>query len=295
MTYLLIAVIIVLILSHFAPDLSRMRRYDWFVSWIDFLGARVSHEAWRSPYALLLGIGLPALAVAIVQAALSEPLNGVFGFLFAIAGLFYAWGPRDLDRDVQLAADSPPVDQPEQAAARLQGPRPETGAAMAALVGRAAQRRWFGPLLWFIVLGTFGAVLYRLAQLAAEDGIESLPEAQQIAARRLLAILDWPVAHLMALGMAIATDFDAVARIWRGRARSAGTWFAFDPALVAATTAAAVKADLESEDATSADDFDDGLMDDRGVVLRDALAVVWRVLIVWLAFMALAALVSLLT
>ena len=294
MTYLLMAVIIVLIMSHFAPDLARVRRYDWFVAWIERLGRRVSPATWHSPYSLMLSIGLPVLAVALVQSALSQPIDGVLGFVFAIASLFYAWGPRDLDRDVQRAAESPPGEQAAQAAQRLGGTLPDTGAAMAALVGRAAQRRWFGPLFWFIVLGAFGAVLYRLAQLSADDEDVELPAGQRAAAVRLLAILDWPVAHLMALGMAIATDFDVVMRVWRTRVHGAAGWFVFDADLVPTVTAAAVKADLDTEAADEADDFDNNVFQDRGVVLRDALAVVWRVLIVWLALMALAALASLL-
>lgn len=294
MTYFLIAVIVVVILGHFAPDLLRVRRYDWFASWIDFLGARLSAGTWQSPYALLLVVGVPALVVALVQAGLDEPLNGILGFLFAIAVLFYAWGPRDLDRDVQHVAEASPLEQPGMAASSLQGPPPDTGAAMAALVARAAQRRWFGPLLWFVVLGPVGALLYRLAQLSAEAESGLLPLAQQTAAQRLLAILDWPVAHLMALGMAIATDFDTVLNVWRERVRSAGAWFALDPGLAAAVAAAAVKTDLETEGTVDVDDFDDPVLHDRSGVLRDALAVVWRVLIVWLALMALAALATLL-
>lgn len=293
MTYLLMAVIIVLILSHFAPDLTRVRRYDWFAAWIDLLGRRLSPAMWQSPYCLMLGIGLPVLAVALVQGALSEPIDGVLGFVFAIASLFYAWGPRDLDRDVQRTAESPSSEQAALAAQRFGGAPPDTGAAMAALIGRAAQRRWFGPLFWFVVLGAFGAVLYRLAQLAAEDA-EQLPMGQHAAAVRLLAILDWPVAHLMALGMAVATDFDVVMRVWRARFKSAASWFVFDAGLVPAVTAAAVKADLETDVSDAAGDFDDAIFQDRGVVLRDALAVAWRVLIVWLALMALAALATLL-
>ncbi len=295
MTYLLIAVIVVLILAHFAPDLTQVRRYDGFGHWLTSLSQRLSPSTWNSPYALLISIGLPVLLVAIVQGMLDEPLDGFFGFLFAIAALFYSWGPRDLDRDVHAVATALPADQPAQAAAFLQGPVPMTGGAMAALVGRAAQRRWFGPLLWFVLLGAFGAVLYRLAQLAAEEDVEMLSPGQRGAAARLLAILDWPVAHLMSLGMAIATDFDTILSLWRTRAQANGGWFHFDAGLVSAVTAAAVKADLEDAENDGVEGYDDIAVVDRGVLLRNGLAVAWRVLIVWLAVLALIALAGLLT
>jgi AmpE protein len=295
MTYVLIAVIVVLGLGHFTPDLAQVRRYDGFAHWLGWLSRRLPPATWESAYALLVGIGVPVLAVAMVQSILAEPLDGVLGLLFAIVALFYAWGPRDLDRDTNAAATAPPVEQPAAAAAFLGGPVPQTGAAMAALVGRAAQRRWFGPLFWFVVLGAFGAILYRLAQLAAEEDVEMLSPAQRGASARLLAILDWPVAWLMSLGMAIATDFDTVNTLCRARVRAAGGVFRFDPGLVPAVTAAAVKADLDESDGDGADGFDDIALVDRGVLLRDALAVVWRVLVVWLAILALTALAGLLT
>ncbi len=295
MTYLLLAVIVVLVLSHFAPDLTRLRRYDWFVDWLAWLSERLGAGNWHSPYALLLALGLPLAAISVLQVALMEPLNGVLGLAFAIAVLFYAWGPRDLDHDIEAIAGSAPVEQGAVAARRLHGPEPLTRAAAVALAGRAAQRRWFGPLFWFVILGPLGAMLYRLAQLAAEEDIEVLPPAQREAAQRLLAIVDWPVAHLMTLGMAIATDFDAVAETWRNRRQIVGGWFQFDPALVPVAMIAAVKSDLEADEAdVEAEGLERVDIADRGPVLREAQTVIWRVLVVWLAVMALVALATLL-
>lgn len=295
MTYLLLAVIVVLVLSHFAPDLTRLRRYDWFPSWIAWLAERLAGGPWSSPYALILVLGAPLAAVALLQSALISPLNGVLGLAFAIVALFYAWGPRDLDRDIETVALAAPIEQAATAARCLDGPEPMTRAATVALTGRAAQRRWFGPLFWFVVLGAFGVLLYRLAQLAAEEDLEALPPVQRMAAQRLLAILDWPVAHLMTLGMAVATDFDAVAEAWRRRREAVGGWFQFDPALVPVATIAAVRSDLEADDAyVEAENLERVDLADRASVLREAQTVVWRVLVVWLAIMAVIALASLL-
>lgn len=295
MAYLLLAAIIVLVLSHYAPDLARLRRYDWFESWLAWLAQRLPDSWRRSPYSVLICIGVPVAALALLQSALGVPLGGLLAFVLAAATLFYAWGPRDLDHSVSIIADAPPVAQATQAGVHLEsGTAPQTSAGLAGALGRAAQRRWFGPLLWFIVLGAAGALLYRLAQLAAENTIDPLTPAQREACARLLAILDWPVAHLMTLGMAIATDFDAVLQVWRSRVKAAGGLFTFDHGLVEETTAVAVKADLEEADSHDAERFDEAATIDRGPVLRDALAVMWRVLTVWLAVIAVAALATLL-
>lgn len=290
MTYTLLAVIVVLVVAHLASDLTRLRRYDWYRRWLTAVNARVASG---TPPAgvLALAIGVPLLAVAAVQLAFRGELGGLPTFLFATAALFYAWGPRDLDRDVHAAATTSPAEQPGYAAVVLQGPVPASGSAMAALVGRAALRRWFGPLFWFVLLGAFGAIAYRLVQLGAEDDHELLPAAQRGLAATLLGLLNWPVAHLMTLGMAIATDFDTVLATWRARVQRGGSWRAPDPGLIDAVTAAAIKADLEAEDRD--EDFETTATSDRSALLLDALAVMWRVLVVWLAILALLALASL--
>lgn len=295
MTYLLIAVLVVLIASHYSPDLVRLRRYDWFASYLVKLGARLGAAMWQRPSTLLVVLALPLVAVAVIQSLLAQPANGVFGLVFAAVILFWAWGPRDLDRDIEAVAAAPPAEQPVEAVLKLQAPLPVTGAGFAAAAGRAGLRRWFGPLFWFVLLGAFGAALYRLGQLAAEEDLEMLPPEQRGAALRLLAILDWPVVHLMALAMAVATDFDTVIRAWRARMHLTGGAFALDDQLLPAVTVAAIKADLEAEAGDAAvEGFDDPAPIDRGPLLRDAQAVAWRVLIVWLAVIGLVALASLL-
>jgi AmpE protein len=295
MTYLLIAVLVVLIVSHYSPDLVRLRRYDWFPGYLARLGARLGEATWQRPATLLVVLALPLVAVAVLQSLLSQPANGVFGLVFATVILFLAWGPRDLDRDIEAVAAAAPAEQPVEAVMKLQAPLPVTGAGFAAAAGRAGLRRWFGPLFWFVLLGAFGAALYRLAQLAAEEDLEMLPPEQRGAALRLLAILDWPVVHLMALAMAVATDFDTVVRAWRARTHLAGGPFVLDEQLLPAVTVAAIKADLEAEAGDAAvEGFDDPAAIDRGPLLRDSQAVAWRVLIVWLAVIGLIALASLL-
>lgn len=290
MTYVLVTILLVQVLSHFAPDLTRVRRYDWFPIWAGWLSGRVDAEAWRNGYTVLAVLALPLLVVAVLQTLLSSPLHGLIGFLFAVVILFYAWGPRDLDRDVEAAAAADALDRPMVVRSAFGQGAPASASAAAGLVGRAAQRRWFGPMFWFVILGPFGALLYRLADLIAHDDSAVLPPEQQEVVIRLQAILDWPVAQLIALGSAIATDFDTVFHVWRARTKQAGGVFTLDPLVVPAVVAAGVKADLEEEGVV---DSELGYAD-ADIVLRDALNVVWRVLIVWMAILALIALASLL-
>ncbi len=290
MTYVLVTILLVQVLSHFAPDLTRLRRFEWFPAWAGWLSRRVDAEAWNNGYTVLALLLVPLVLVGLVQALLDTPMHGLPGFLFAVVVLFYAWGPRDLDRDVEAAASADPVDRPLVVRSAFGRDVPGSALAAAGLVGRAAQRRWFGPLFWFVVLGPVGALLYRLADLVAHDDNGVVPAEQQAVVQRLQAILDWPVAALIALGTAIATDFDSVLQAWRRRVAQAGGVFTFDALLVPVVVAAGVRADLEEEGADG-----EGLgYPEADAVLRDALNIVWRVLIVWMAILALVALASLL-
>lgn len=290
MTYVLVTILLVQVLSHFVPDLARLRRFDWFASWATWLSGRIDGESWRNGYTVLALIALPLLLIGVLQALLAQPLYGLPGFVFAVAVLFYSWGPRDLDRDVEAAASADVIDRPQVVRGVFGQGAPTSASAAAGLVGRAAQRRWFGPMLWFVILGPVGALLYRLADLGAHEGSDILSPEQQSVAARLQAILDWPVAALIGLGTAISTDFDTVFHAWRRRLAQTGGPFVFDSLLVPVVVAAGVKADLEEEGLAE----DELGYADADLVLRDALNVVWRVLIVWMAILALVALVSLL-
>ncbi len=293
MTSMLIAIVIVVALGHLAPDLARLRRYDWFGGWLGWLSSRLP-EQWPHPAMLLVSLGVPLLAVALLQAILAEPLHGLLALAFAVAALFYAWGPRDLDHDIDQIATTARPEQPALMTARLGAtPGGHIGAdATVAIASRAALRRWFGPLFWFVLLGPFGAIGYRLTQLAAEDAAQWLSPGQLDTARRLLAILDWPAVQLMALGMAIATDFDNVWRAWRSRTQATGGVFALDATLLSTVTAAAVRTDLSEVDETEL--LDDPNQLDRVALLRDVQSLAWRVLMVWLTVIALIALTTLL-
>ncbi|MDX2418871.1 MAG: hypothetical protein QNK19_15535, partial [Xanthomonadales bacterium] len=77
-----------------------------------------------------------------------------------------------------------------------------------------ALKRWFGIIFWFAVLGIYGALLYRLAVWFTGNDFKLYDDQQELITR-LCKILEWPVAQLMTLSLAIATDFDSVYRAWK--------------------------------------------------------------------------------
>lgn len=288
----LLAVIVALAIGHLAPDIaSGVRQYGWFNGWLRWLNAQFPEGSfWRGHYGIALALVVPLLAVGLFQVALDQPLWGFVGLLFDIVVLFYCWGPRDLDLDVAAVLDAPDAASRRANAARL-WPHGEVarldGPSLVEAVFRNALRRWFGVLFWFCLLGPFGALLYRLGVLAVERDETPLAHDTASGAKTWLAILEWPVAQLMALALALVGNFDSVLAAWREDG-------AFD--LHGNLLNAAARASVRSEIAEEVADYaESGVSASTAMAevfgelpeLRDAMSLVWRILVLWLAVIAL--------
>jgi AmpE protein len=291
----LIAVLIALVLDHVAQGFGlSVRRFDWYQAWMRWLDAHFPEDGfWRGRAGIVLALLPPLLLVALFQFAVADTLFGLPATLFSIVVLFYAWGPRDLDLDVEAVVEARDPAQRLQAASGLSRPGEPVSLDGPSLVGAvfgSAKRRWFGVLFWFVLLGPVGALLYRLTAITAEnDEAHTLPPDMVVGARILLAILDWPVAQLMTLSMALVGNFDSVIGAWKD---AGGASFALDADFLGAAARASVKSELADE---AADDTESGIAMPNALLatapglpeLRDALSLAWRILLVWLVVLAL--------
>ncbi|WP_149194266.1 regulatory signaling modulator protein AmpE [Luteimonas suaedae] len=288
----LLAVVVALVLGHVAPALAgSLRQYGWYQGWLRWLDGQFPQEGvWQGRFGIALALLPPLLLVALFQFALDERMLGFPALLFGVAVLFYAWGPRDLDLDVQAVADAADPVARRAAAARLwpHAAAPSlTGPDLVARVFRNARGRWFGVLFWFLLLGPFGALLYRLTALAAEgEASAALPARTAAGARGLLALLDWPVTQLLAVSLALVGNFDVVVGAWREAGSDA---FGLDSGFLDRLARASVREELADE---AADYVDAGLPPPVAAApelpeLRDAMSLVWRILLLWLAVIAL--------
>ena len=292
MAAILLAVIVALAIGHLAPAAAGgLRQFGWYRGWLQWLNAQFPEGSfWRGRFGIALALAVPLLAVGLLQLALDQPLWGLVGLLFDIAVLVYCWGPRDLDVDVAQVLDAPDAASRRAAAERLFPPGTPVrmdGASLVEAVFRNALRRWFGVLFWFCVLGPFGALLYRLAALAAEPDADLLPHATRDGTRAWLAILEWPVAQLMTLSLALVGNFDSVMAAWREPDA-----FALHGRLLANAARASVRSEIAEE---VADYTESGIPAATALAeafgelpeLRDAMSLAWRVLVLWLAVLAL--------
>ena len=288
----LLAVIVALAIGHLAPDIAAgLRRYDWFAGWLRWLNAQFPEGSfWRGRYGIALALVLPLLVVGLLQVALDKPVWGFVGLLFDIAVLVYCWGPRDLDLDVAAVLDAPDAVARRNAAARLGlvGDAAKLdGPTLVEAVFRTALRRWFGVLFWFCVLGPFGALLYRASVLAAECDDCQLAQETASGAKAWLAILEWPVSQLATLALALVGNFDSVMGAWREEGA-----FGLHGGLLGTAARASVRSEIAEE---VADYTESGVPASTALAeafgelpeLRDAMSMVWRILVLWLAVIAL--------
>lgn len=292
MSITLIAVIVALVLGHLAPGLAAtVRRHGWFAAWVRWLDARFVHPDgfWRGRWGVMLALLPPLVLVIALQVLVHHPLAGVLGLLLGTVALFHAWGPADLDVDVARVVNADDAATRADAARRL-GAATLDGAGLVSGVFASALRRWFGVLFWFLLLGAAGALLYRWAQLAAEaEEGNGLPAANRDGARALYAVLNWPVAQAMTLTLALVGNFDLVISAWRDNGGS--TLRLREHGFLDA----AARASVRSEVAEEADELiEEGATPGNAWLqlgelpeLRDAMSLVWRILLLWLVVLAL--------
>jgi AmpE protein len=274
----LVAILLVLVLIRFLPELARLRNFEWWKSWF-------AHVSASSPAgAPALCIGAPVLVCAIVQWGLRGNLFGLGAVLFAAIVLFYCWGPRDLERDVEAIEKAPDSERRVAAAQALHvdgrnGTVAIEAQALVSATFEAALKRWFGVLFWFALLGPAGALLYRLLQLCASTQGDGVRAAQT---QRAVMAFDWLPAHFVALALAVASNFDAVFKTWRDWHATRTDRFELNPGFLDAIARASVDADMEADDEYGTRDPHAPL-----VALSDAMVLVRRVLVVWLTVIAL--------
>ena len=217
----IISILLAFTLCHFVREFRHLRRLDWVTSFATQCNDTLKKlPGWSGPLGFLFLLGVPLLAIYLINSLLFNVLGNLGEFLFAIAVLIYTFGPRDLDIDVRKVINADDDEQQREALETLLGgPIPESqddcqSAAINAVFNKA-MKRWFGIIFWFAVLGIYGALLYRLAVWLSGPSSSGLQDEQKELVTRLCTIMEWPVAQLMTLSLAIATDFDSVYRAWK--------------------------------------------------------------------------------
>jgi cobalamin biosynthesis protein CobD/CbiB len=217
-------------------------------------------------------------------------INGLLALAFSVAVLYLTLGFRQFSHHfttIQLAIKSGDIDR---ARAEIEAWRGASGVVRSreevirmaiehALL--ASHRHVFGVLLWYVVLGPAGAVLYRFAAyLAARwKGLGPFGEFAQ----RAFHVLEWPAVRLTAASFAVVGDFEDAVYCWRTQARS---WFDPDVGVVLAAGAGAMGVRLgmpvqDLDGVRPRPELGVGEPAD-GPFLDSTVGLVWRALVVWI-------------
>ncbi|WP_223788595.1 hypothetical protein [Marinicella meishanensis] len=190
----LLAIIIAFALYHSVDKPGWLKSFAWIKSLHREISGWTASAQLQWVWLMLI----PNLVLWIVFAGVLDLYHDGIGLLLAsVAVLYYCLGPdtiagdlasRKIKQRLNVATDAP------------------TSAVVTAMTDAALQR-WFGVFFWYVVLGIYGAISYRVACYL----VHHIKPASPFAAHAL-RVLEFPVTVLMTASLALASDFD---RIWR--------------------------------------------------------------------------------
>jgi AmpE protein len=231
---ILISLLIVLAIEFHFKLASEYRDYSWFEKFRGFIADSFADKGFFDSW---LGIAIILLTPILILYGLVNIFNGPFYwlvlFIVSVALLFLSIGPKPLEKEFEKYFDS--MDRGDSEAAYLhwysinngkeevrlpdeqvvevgsnQAEIPEEdelvrSATRTLLV--EAEKRYFGVIAWFILIGPLGALFYRLSYLyrdycASNEFDEHLPLMEL-----LIHWIDWVPARITSLFFLLTGDF----------------------------------------------------------------------------------------
>lgn len=286
------AVLFAVALDRFLPDRQGIKPFAWYRDWAEsveerFNGGKRAHGVG----AVLLAIVPIVVAVVLARYILGE-LGWVLRFLFDVFVLYLCLDIYRLGKTASGVADALIAGDLQEANEQLREltgkSAPELNEAIVARatvegVLRQGNSLVVSPIFWFILLGPFGAVLQRLScilDMLWGHRYERFSEFGWAAAR-FDDLLGWIPARVTALSYALMGSFEDALHSWRKRM---GVWSDINsgPLLASGFGAMYMQAYEATTDAFEYDDRAMELVIPDASHIQRAVALVWRVLLLWL-------------
>lgn len=177
----LLAIIIVFFLMQNWSGARRIQQDDWLVSWNKWAGVQLGRLKIPLEFITILVILLPALAVGLLAYFCHGEWLGFFGLIILLVVLLYSLGRGDfndlMDRYLEAWRAKNFQSVYEIAQSFSHGEILEKTENLADLQRYSVQallyqsfERWFAVIFWFVILGPFGAVAYRISFVLANEG-----------------------------------------------------------------------------------------------------------------------------
>lgn len=293
MTFL--ALILALLLEQWRPLRTGNVLYMAFARYVNRLAQSLNAGQYRDGAIAWTLAVLPAALLTFIVYLLSRQLSWIAVLGWNIVVLYLALGFRQFSHfytDVAAALRAGDLPRARAVIARWRGDT--ANELTAGEVARVAielgllrsHRHVFGVIVWFVLLGAAGAIIYRLAALlsdrwgGARDGATG---AFGQFAVRAFEIMDWLPLRMSAFSFAVAGDFMGAVECWRTQA---ATWRSRAQGILLASAAGALGVKLGGvlhqdsgiEYRPQLGDGDDVDVDS----MQAAAGLIWRALVLWL-------------
>lgn len=317
------AVLFALLIEQFKP-LPRMARVrEALAAWLQWTGRNFNAGRERHAWVVwAISVLAPTLLVWAIYALVS-PWSLILALIFDVVILYFTLGFRQFSHyftDIRDALERGDEIEARRLLAQWRGseasmlPRAELLRHVIEQSLLAAHRHVFGVFFWFVLLsslglGPTGAVLYRMAGLAARYwakghvlvGAASHDRLSEIA-EQVFHALDFVPARLTAFGFAVVGNFEEAVTCWR---RDAVLWKDSNEGVLLASAAGAVGVRLGGAGPEVAPPFVSAPIDapvdqeelaSRGSTpglepqlghLRSVVGLVWRSVVLWMLLLAL--------
>ncbi len=198
-------------------DLRDMMWFEFYASSIQrFTGKRMP------PLQFIIILALPMSLLLSIQILLQDFLFNLPSFIFGIIIFIYCLGPACLSSDIEAYIHAR-TSGDEDEALHYAGSITDSAASASpdqqiSDVTRAilyiANERIFATIFWFVMLGPFGAMLYRLiSELSKHFDLDELAEFSDY----IHSIMAWIPARLLAAGYALIGNFDSAYHAYKDR------------------------------------------------------------------------------
>ncbi len=292
MVHTLIIILLAMTLDRVFPERGRMPPFVWYEDWVRSVEQRLNAGTRaQGVAAVIVVIGPVLLGVALIRyvlAHLSQPLV----YAFDVFVLYVCLDLYRLTRTAVAVAESldagdllTATSHAEEITCKTVNDVSESSLAQQTIeaVLKRTNALIMGPLFWFVLLGPVAVVLARLAAMLDRLWGHRSPEYQEFgwAAARLSDILGWVPARITALSYAIMGSFEDALHCWR---RQAGMWSDINsgPLLASGLGAMHMSNCEEAEDEDMPGVRALPVAANAGDIRR-VVALVWRVLLFWLA------------
>lgn len=218
----LIIILCGLALEYFLAMLDKLRQLTWFSRYNNWLENKLMpFRYWNSALGIITTLAGPLVLILLIDCGLSSvffPLS----YLFALIILLHSIGPIFPNQSLNAYIEALENEDDVQAKCyarelchSMVSPDPDKNEKE--IIGGifvAANERLYAVIFWFIVLGPFGAMLYRLANILKLK-YQDMHGGYADSARHLNHILNWPTTRLFALGNALAGNMTGAIEAWK--------------------------------------------------------------------------------